>query len=54
VNFKNSRDLTIIQNFALFLSSNEKMVKIKVVELFKPYNFYLGFKFKNAKDRVLF
>jgi hypothetical protein len=30
------------------------MVKIKVVELFKSYNFYLGFKFKNSKDRALF
>jgi hypothetical protein len=30
------------------------MVKIKVVELFKPYNFYLGFKFKNSKNKALF
>jgi hypothetical protein len=30
------------------------MVKIRIVELFKPYNFYFGFKFKNSKDRDLF
>jgi hypothetical protein len=30
------------------------MVKIKVVELFKPYNFYLGFKNKNPKGGTLF
>jgi hypothetical protein len=30
------------------------MVNMKVVELFKPYLFYLGFIFKNPKNRVLF
>jgi hypothetical protein len=30
------------------------MVKIKVVELFKNYNFTLRFKFKNSKNKVLF
>jgi hypothetical protein len=40
--------------FSLFCIPNEKMVKTRIVELFKTYNFYLGFKFKNSKDRVLF
>jgi hypothetical protein len=38
----------------LIQSSNEEMVKIEVVELFKFYNFALGFKFKNLKHNALF
>jgi hypothetical protein len=30
------------------------MIKIEVVEFFKPYNIALGFKFKNPKYRALF
>jgi hypothetical protein len=30
------------------------MVKIEVVEIFKSYNFALGFKFKNLKHDALF
>jgi hypothetical protein len=40
--------------FPLFQSSNEKMVKMKVVEFFKSYNFALGLKFKNLKHKDLF
>jgi hypothetical protein len=29
------------------------MIKIKVVEFFKPYNISLGFKFKNSKYKAL-
>jgi hypothetical protein len=35
-------------------SSNEEMVKIKVVEFFKSYNFALGLKFRNLKHHDLF
>jgi hypothetical protein len=41
-------------SFSLFYIPNEKMVKTRIVEVFKTYNFYLGFKFKNSKDRALF
>jgi hypothetical protein len=46
-NFKNLRDFTVNRNSLQIQSSNEKMVKIKVVELFKNYNFALGLKFRN-------
>jgi hypothetical protein len=53
-NSKNLRDFTINRNFPLIQSSNEEMVKIEVVELFKSYNFALGLKFKNLKHNILF
>jgi hypothetical protein len=53
-NLQNLRDLTVNKNSPLILSSNEKMVKMKVVELFKIYNFALGLKFINLKYKVLF
>jgi hypothetical protein len=46
-NFKNLRDFTVNRNSLLTQSSNEKMIKMKVVELFKNYNFALGLKFRN-------
>jgi hypothetical protein len=39
---------------ATLMSSNEEMVKIEVVELFKSYNFTLGLQFRNLKHNVLF
>jgi hypothetical protein len=39
---KNLRDFIVNGNFPRIQSSDEKMVKIKVVELFKSYNFALG------------
>jgi hypothetical protein len=54
VNFKSSRDFSVNQNSPLLKSSNEEMVNMKVVELFKSYLFYLGFTFKNSKIRALF
>jgi hypothetical protein len=53
-NCKNLRDFTVNRIFPLIQSSNEKMVKIEVVELFKSYNFALGLKFKNLKYTALF
>jgi hypothetical protein len=53
-NCKNLRDLTVNRNSPLIQSSNEKMVRKKVVELFKTYNFALGLKFRNLKYKVLF
>jgi hypothetical protein len=53
-NCKNLRDFTVDRNSPLIQSSNEKMVKMKVVELFKTYNFALGLKFRNLKYKVLF
>jgi hypothetical protein len=53
-NLQNLRDLTVNKNSPLIQSSNEKMVKMKVVELFKTYNFALGLKFRNLKYKVLF
>jgi hypothetical protein len=52
-NCKNFRDCTVNRNFPLIQSSNEKMVKKEVVELFKTYNFALGLEFKNLKYKVL-
>jgi hypothetical protein len=51
---KNLRDCTVNRNFPLIQSSNEEMVKIEVVELFKTYNFVLGLEFRNLKHTVLF
>jgi hypothetical protein len=51
---KNLRDFIVNGNFPLIQSSDEKMVKIKVVELFKSYNFALGLKFRKIKHTVLF
>jgi hypothetical protein len=48
------RDLTVKWNFPLIQKPNEKMIKIGVVEFFKPYNIALGFKFTNSKGEVLF
>jgi hypothetical protein len=53
-NCKNLRDFTANRNFPLIQSSNEEMVKIEIVELFKSYNFALGLKFRNLKHNVLF
>jgi hypothetical protein len=53
-NCKNLRDFTTNRNFPLIQSSNEEMVKMEVVELFKSYNFALGLKFRNLKYKVLF
>jgi hypothetical protein len=52
-NCKNFRGFTVNRNFPLIQSSNEEMVKIEVVELFKSYNFALGLKFRNLKHTVL-
>jgi hypothetical protein len=38
-NYKNFRGFTVNRKFPLIQSSNEKKVKIEVVELFKSYNF---------------
>jgi hypothetical protein len=51
---KNFRDCTVNRYFPLIQSSNEKMAKMKVVELFKTYNFILGLKLRNLKYKVLF
>jgi hypothetical protein len=51
---KNLRDSSVNWIFLLIQSSNEEMVKIEVVDLFKSYNFTLGFKFKNLKHDTLF
>jgi hypothetical protein len=53
-NYKNLRDCTANRNFPLIQSSNEEMVKIEVVELFKSYNFALGLQLRNLKNNVLF
>jgi hypothetical protein len=53
-NCKNLRDFTVNRNFPLIQSSDEKMVKKEVVELFKTYNFALGLKFRNLKHTELF
>jgi hypothetical protein len=53
-NCKNLRDFTVNRIFPLIQSSNEEMVKIEVVELFKSYNFALGLKFRNLKYTDLF
>jgi hypothetical protein len=53
-NCKNLRDFTVNRNFPLIQSPNEEKVKIKVVELFKSYNFALELKFRNLKYNVLF
>jgi hypothetical protein len=50
----NFRDCTVNRYFPLIQSSNEKMVKMKAVELFETYNFALGLKFRNLKHIVLF
>jgi hypothetical protein len=50
---KNLRDFTVNRNFPLIQSSDVKMVKMKVVELFKTYNFTLGLEFRNLKYKVL-
>jgi hypothetical protein len=47
-NCENLRDFTINRIFPLIQSSNDEMVKIEVVELFKSYNFALGLKFRNC------
>jgi hypothetical protein len=52
--YENLKDCTINEFFPLIQSSNEEMVKIEVVELFKSYNFALGLKFRNLKHNVLF
>jgi hypothetical protein len=52
-NCKNLRDFTVNRNFLLIQSSNEEMLKMEVVELFKSYNFALGLKFRNLKYKVL-
>jgi hypothetical protein len=46
---KNLRDFNVNWIFPLIQSSNEKMVKIEVVELFKSHNFALGLKFRKPK-----
>jgi hypothetical protein len=51
---KNLRVFTVNRIFPLIQSSNEEMVKIEVVELFKSYNFALGLKFRNLKHTSLF
>jgi hypothetical protein len=51
---ENLRDFTINRFLPLIQSSNEKIVKIEVVELFKSYNFALGLKFRNLKYTALF
>jgi hypothetical protein len=48
------QDFTVNRIFPLIQSSNEEMVKIEVVELFKCYNFALGLKFRNLKYTALF
>jgi hypothetical protein len=53
-NCKILRDFTVNRNFPLIQSSDEKMVKMKVVEIFKTYNFALGLKLRNPKYKVLF
>jgi hypothetical protein len=53
-NCRNFRDCTVNKNFPLIPSSNEKMVSMKVVELFKTYNFTLGLKLRNLEHTVLF
>jgi hypothetical protein len=49
-----SRHLTVNRNFPLIQKPNVKMMKIEVVEFFKPYNISLGLKFKNPKYKALF
>jgi hypothetical protein len=51
---QNLRDFTVNRIFPLIQSSNEEMVKIEVVELFKSYNLALGLKFRNLKYTALF
>jgi hypothetical protein len=51
---QNLRDFTVNKIFPLIQRSNEEMVKIEVVELFKPYSFALGFKFRNLKYTAVF
>jgi hypothetical protein len=51
---KNFRDCSVNRNSPLIQSSNETMVKMEVVELFKNYNFSLGLKLRNLKYKVLF
>jgi hypothetical protein len=48
-NSKNFKDLSVKKDFPLISRFNEKMLKIKVVEFFKPYNIALRFKFKKPK-----
>jgi hypothetical protein len=51
---KNLKDFTVNRISPLIQSSNEEMVKIEVVEIFKSYNFALGLKFRNLKYTTLF
>jgi hypothetical protein len=51
---QNLRDFTVNRILPLIQSSNEEMVKIEVVELFKSYNFALGLMFRNLKYTTLF
>jgi hypothetical protein len=53
-NCKNLRDFIVNRIFPPIQRSNEEMVKIEVVELFKSYNFALGLKFRNLKYTALF
>jgi hypothetical protein len=53
-NCENLRDFTVNRIFPLIQSSNDEVVKIEVVELFKSYNFALGLKFRNLKYTALF
>jgi hypothetical protein len=52
--YENLRDLIVNRIFPLIQSSNEEMVKIEVVELFKSFNFALGLKLRNLKYTALF
>jgi hypothetical protein len=51
---KNFKGLKVKLNFPLIQGSNGEMTKMKVVQLFKLYNFALGFDFKNSKYASLF
>jgi hypothetical protein len=51
---KNLKDFTVNRILPLIQSSDEEMVKIEVVELFKSYKFALGLKFRNLKYTALF
>jgi hypothetical protein len=51
---KNFKGLKVKLDFPLIQGSNGEMTKMKVVQLFKLYNFALEFDFKNSKYASLF
>jgi hypothetical protein len=52
--YKNFKGPEVKLNFPLIQGSNGEMTKMKVVQIFKLYNFALGFELQNSKYASLF